>query len=398
MKIAILDITSRNAAQYNPALCKALSDINKEGEVTLVAPKLHGVANGFKFMKLLTIVPNKWAGGEDRIKRVVRAIEVVLNYFFIFFYLVFKRPDVLHIQWLPFVEFMGGEKYYLMLLKKFVPKLKIFYTAHNIYPHRLSGDRKNAYIHRFVSLDRYIDGYLVHLFSAKEELSGEFNIPQSKIFVAFHGIYIAENYTPSEHSVSDGVKRVIMYGFQNKYKGADILIDAIGLLSEEYKKKISVKIVGLATDKDLYSTCQEKAKALNVEWINDFVSDETLYDAIGRSDLILLPYRKISQSGVLLLALSFRKPILTSDLPSFKETLEGYPDEYFFKSEDPKSLSKLLENFVDGKIDVELQMGIIEKLNIKYSWAETAKSTLNAYNNVFKDGEAAASLNYNANI
>ena len=114
--------------------------------------------------------------------------------------------------------------------------------------------------------------------------------------------------------------------------------------------------------------------------IEHFVSDETLYDAIGRSDLILLPYRKISQSGVLLLALSFRKPILTSDLPSFKETLEGYPDEYFFKSEDPKSLSKLLENFVDGKIDVVLQMGIIEKLNIKYSWAETAKSTLNAYN------------------
>lgn len=385
MKIAILDITSRNAAQYNPALCKALSDINKEGGVTLVAPKLHGVANGFKFKKLLTIVPDKWAGGEDRIKRVVRAIEVVLNYLFVFFYLVFKRPDVLHIQWLPFVEFMGGEKYYLMLLKKFVPKLKIFYTAHNIYPHRLSGGRKEAYIHRFISLDKYIDGYLVHLISAKEELSGEFNIPQSKIFVAYHGIYVAENYLPSEHSVSDGVKRVIMYGFQNKYKGADILIDAIGLLPEEYKKKVSAKIVGLATDKDLYSTCQEKAKALNVEWINDFVSDETLYDAIGQSDLILLPYRKISQSGVLLLALSFRKPILTSDLPSFKETLEGYPDEYFFKSEDPHSLSELMKKFIDGEINIKEQMRVIEKLNDKYSWNNTALSTINAYQTISCD-------------
>lgn len=379
MKIAILDITSRNAVQYNPALCKGLSDINKEGEVTLVAPKLHGVANGYKFKKLLTIVPDKWAGGEGRIKRVVRAVEVVLNYILVFFYLIFKRPDILHIQWLPFVEFIGGEKYYLMLLKKLVPRLKIFYTAHNIYPHRLSGGSKTAYIHRFVSLDKYIDGYLVHLISAKEELSDEFNIPMSKIFVAYHGIYVAENYTSSESSISEEGKRIIMYGFQNKYKGADILIDAIGLLPEEYKKKVGAKIVGLATDKELYSTYSKKANALNVEWINDFVSDEILYDAIGKSDLILLPYRKISQSGVLLLALSFRKPILTSDLPSFKETLEGYPDDYFFKSDDPQSLSMILEKFVDGKIDVGLQMKIIEKLNKKYSWEETAKSTLNAY-------------------
>ena len=384
MKIVILDITSRNAVQYNPALCKALSAIIEKGEVTLVAPKLHGVAIGYNYKRLLTIVPDKWAGGEGRIKRVVRAIEVVLNYIFVFFYLIFKRPDVLHIQWLPFVEFMGGEKYYLMMLKKFIPKLDIFYTAHNIYPHKLKSDRKSAYAHRFVSLDKYIDGYIVHLISAKKELSDEFGIPLSKIFVAYHGIYVAENYTPKESSNSEGVKRIIMYGFQNKYKGADILIDAIGMLPEEYKKKVSVKIVGLATDKDLYLICHKKAKALNIEWINDFVSDEMLYEAIGNSDLILLPYRKISQSGVLLLALSFRKPILTSNLPSFIETLEGYSSDYFFKSDDPLSLSKMLERFVDGKIDVEMQMSIIEKLNKKYSWVETAKSTFYAYNNVFQ--------------
>lgn len=382
MKIAILDITSRNAVQYNPALCKALSNINNGGEVTLVAPKLHGSANDFKFKKLLTIVPDKWAGGENRIKRVVRALEVVLNYLYVLFYVVKAHPDVLHIQWLPFVEFMGGENYYLRLIKKLVPNLKIFYTVHNIFPHKLTDEKKTAYVHRFVSLDKYIDGYLVHLVSSKMELSEEFDIPQSKIFVAYHGIYVAENYVSPQSSNSDGVKRIIMYGFQNKYKGADIFIDALGLLPDEYKEKISAQIVGLATDKELYSTYHDKAESLKVKWKNEFVSDKTLYEAIGMSDLILLPYRKISQSGVLLLALSFMKPILTSDLPSFKETLEGYPDDYFFKSNDIQSLSSMLMRFVDGKVDVDLQMNIIEKLNKKYSWEETAKSTLIAYNKI----------------
>ena len=176
-----------------------------------------------------------------------------------------------------------------------------------------------------------------------------------------------------------------MYGFQNRYKGADILINAIELLSEDYKCKLKARIVGLATDKDLYSNYYEKAKALNIEWINDFVSDATLYDYIGKSDLILLPYRKISQSGVLLLALSFRKPILTSDLPSFKETLEGYPEDYFFESGDPLSLSNMLKRFIDGEINIDKQMCVIEKLNDKYSWNNTAISTINAYQSIVSE-------------
>lgn len=384
MKIVVLDITSRNAAQYNPALCQSLAN-NIKGEVLLMAPKLHGKPIGYKYRKLLNLVPDKWAGGEGKFKRILRALEVVINYLFVLVYLTFKRPNVLHVQWLPFVEFMAGERSYLMLLKKWVPGIKVFFTAHNIYPHNLNGEKKSAYVKRFLSLGDCIDGYLVHLNSAKIELSEEFNIPSEKIFVAYHGIYVAENYIPKEPSVPKAVKEVIMYGFQNRYKGADILINAIELLSEDYKCKLKARIVGLATDKDLYSNYYEKAKALNIEWINDFVSDATLYDYIGKSDLILLPYRKISQSGVLLLALSFRKPILTSDLPSFKETLEGYPEDYFFESGDPLSLSNMLKRFIDGEINIDKQMCVIEKLNDKYSWNNTAISTINAYQSIVSE-------------
>ena len=92
-----------------------------------------------------------------------------------------------------------------------------------------------------------------------------------------------------------------------------------------------------------------------------------------------MPYRNISQSGVLLLALSYRKPILTSDLSSFKETLHGYPDDYFFKREDTQSLADMLTRFVNGDIDKKMLCGIIDTLNNKYSWKETAKATLRAY-------------------
>ena len=125
--------------------------------------------------------------------------------------------------------------------------------------------------------------------------------------------------------------------------------------------------------------------SLGGEWVGGVGPNKDLYQAIGESDLILLPYRNISQSGVLLLALSYKKPILTSDLPSFRETLEGYPRDYFFKPDNPKSLAEMLKRYVDGDINEEYLKEKIIKLNFKYSWSESARNTLAAYFQVAKE-------------
>ena len=45
----------------------------------------------------------------------------------------------------------------------------------------------------------------------------------------------------------------------------------------------------------------------------------------SKSDIILLPYTKITQSGVLEMALQFEKPILTSNLDYFRNILNQFP-------------------------------------------------------------------------
>ena len=42
-------------------------------------------------------------------------------------------------------------------------------------------------------------------------------------------------------------------------------------------------------------------------------------------DYVFLPYRHISQSGVLEMAVYFRKPVITSGLSYFRETLGMFP-------------------------------------------------------------------------
>ena len=55
------------------------------------------------------------------------------------------------------------------------------------------------------------------------------------------------------------------------------------------------------------------------------------------SELVVLPYKKIYQSGVLMMTLSYEKPVLVSDLPPLTEVINDKVNGYVFKSEDSKA-------------------------------------------------------------
>lgn len=378
MKIFILDITARNAVQYDPALCNSIGKISiDKNDIYLLSNTRQGRPQYYKFVKLLNFVPEKYNGNRSKLKRLIRAIEVFINYFYVIILCLFKKPDILHLQWIPFVDICTIERNVFKLINIVSPRTKIFLTVHNIYPHDFMVEKRLEYRNRFLKVGEQINGYFVHLISAKEELSKEYGIPASKIHVSYHGIYKPEGYKPHNGSESSKL-RMVMYGVQNKYKGADILINALKLLPKNLRDKTETYIMG-KTDQSLYDSCIGLCEDLHVTWNNSYVTDDFLYEKIGESDLILLPYRKISQSGVLLLALSFGKSILTSDLPSFKETLEGYTNDMFFESENPESLSRLIKRYIEGDIDIDKQVDIIKSLTEKYSWKETAKATINGY-------------------
>ena len=381
MKIVVVDITGRNAAQYNPSLCKALGANGQEYEIILLSPTLYDEPKNYKWVRLLSLVPKSINSSSGIIKRLLRAIDLIINYIFLICYSIYKKPDIIHFQWLPFLEVSAVESIVLSVIKNVSPRSKIALTVHNIYPHEMGEKEKQNYVKRFTKVGSYIDGYMVHLNSSRKILSSDFNIPDDHIYLTYHGIYEAKGYESLIEKVPDGKVNIIMFGYQTKYKGADILIEALELLPPSYLSRTRTLIVG-KSDIDLYNRYESITSSVNTNWINKFVSEEDLYQSIGRSDLILLPYRTITQSGVLLLALSYMKPILTSDLPSFKETLEGYPHDYFFEAGNPKALRDMLMKYIDGGIDSKILTTVLEKLNKKYSWEETGKSTMCAYKKI----------------
>mgnify|MGYP003469296346 FL=1 len=372
MKVILLDISGK-VVNYDLALYDAIKKEANDASVKFFAP-------GYG---LLSLIPKRWQHSNDIIKRLVKVAEGLLNYAYTCIKVACDKPDVLHLQWLPFMEVVGWEIPILKFIKRISPKTRLVLTIHNIYPHNMSSERKKAYNARFRKASSLFDDFIVHTKISKEDVFREFGLRAEKVHVCCHGVFDPKGVTISLEYRKDGKLHILQFGGQSFYKGTDLLVDAVCGLDDERKKRIETHIVGGIS---LSFLTELKAKDIDsiITWKAYFLTDEELYQEINAADLIVLPYRNISQSGVLLLSIFFGKLIICSDLPSFKETMQGgegdgLDDCLFFKSEEANSLRELFKKYIDGSIDEEAVRKRIMHLKSQYSWQSAAKATMKVY-------------------
>lgn len=373
-KYLIVDITGR-VELYDQALTEALySAAPKDAQVKLLLPK-HG---------LLSLIPKKLQNSENAVKRAVKVGEALLNYALIIMRLAFCRVDVLHLQWLPFMEINAWENPLLALMHKVSSRTRIVLTIHNVYPHNMDDSAKQAYNKRFRKACSYVDAFIVHTDTSKQDVIQEFDLPEEKVTVCCHGVFVPKNVVIKKNERDDGKCRILQFGTQSYYKGTDVLVDATCGMPPEYKDKVETRIVG-----GIKPAFLEEMKAKDsdgaIVWKPYFLDDQELYEEINNCDIVALPYRAISQSGVLLLAIYFEKNIICSNLPSFVETMRGnmsdnLDDSLFFESENADCLCNLIIRYVSKNINVEAVKQRICYLKQLYSWESAAQSTLAVYN------------------
>lgn len=372
--IIIADITGRTRL-YDEMLFSSMSRI--EDDISLLMPS----------RGLIRMIPKKYQSSSNAIKRIVKIVECFINYFILGIRLVYSKTSILHLQWLPFLEIIGVEYYILLLFKLFRPKLNVVLTVHNVFPHDMEENKKEAYIKRFIKIGQFIDAFIVHTEASKSELSSIYNINESRIHICYHGVFKPLVVGETNEKERKDKFRILMFGLHSFYKGTDILVEAVNKLSDKCKNSVDINIVGLV-EKGYYDRLIKMDGSNLIRWKNYFLSDSELGKEISQCNLIVLPYRKISQSGVLLMALNCGKIIVCSDLPSFKETLHGpehdssYDNDLFFKSDDSDSLCSLLERYVERSVSETMLLKRMEQLAKDYSWDKSAEKTMEVYRKV----------------
>ena len=140
--------------------------------------------------------------------------------------------------------------------------------------------------------------------------------------------------------------RILLFGKLKRIKRVDLAIKAIGTLKRKGVSSVKLIIAGKPYD----ITDHEIAKAIfdegvddSVTFISKHISDEELSSLLAWANISVLPYDEIFQSGVLLLCMSNRVPVVVSNIAGMVEVVSDGLNGSTFLAGDALDLAEKLE-------------------------------------------------------
>lgn len=121
---------------------------------------------------------------------------------------------------------------------------------------------------------------------------------------------------------------ILFFGHIRSSKGVEYIIDLARMASSPDSSFLFNFIVAGNDPDSLINTILKKAPVTGkncLSVLSRYVTDDEMRYLFTMTDCVILPYKKISQSGVLEMAVGFRKPVITSSLDYFREFLDRFP-------------------------------------------------------------------------
>ncbi len=209
-------------------------------------------------------------------------------------------------------------------------------------------------------------------------------ISKQKVAIIPHGNYIpfVEKVTANEPS---RILNLLFFGQIKEVKGLEILLNAF---AKAYKENgnIRLTIAGKpwGTSSEKYSKMISNLKIEKVVHTNfSYIPNDEIHLYFQKSDVVVLPYKKIYQSGVLLLSMSYGRVCLCSDLDAFKEIVVDNETGYIFENKNVDSLSKkILEIYKDKSDITRIENNAQELLKKNFGWNNIAIMSIELYQTV----------------
>lgn len=224
-----------------------------------------------------------------------------------------SNPDLLIVNfWMSFFAPLKG-----FIVKKMHPNILKVALVHNLVPHEERFFDKTL-IKFFI---KQFDHYVV----LSEAVKGDILKikPKAKVRVLHHPIYdqfgdkLKKSDAENMLHLDSNKKTLLFFGLIRDYKGLDVLIEAFGLLDDTYQLIIAGEVYGHHEKYDeLINHSPNKDR---IHFHNRFISDKEVTKYFSAADLVVLPYKSATQSGVTAVALHFEIPVLVTNVGGLTE-------------------------------------------------------------------------------
>lgn len=262
------------------------------------------------------------------------------------------QPSYLHFDWIVSYYYRRWRWFTLLSIPLFCGQIllarlvgvKLVWTLHNLLPH----DTTDVKVHRFCQrfLARRCAWIRVFAQSTVPRAAAELGVSENKFHVVPEGDYtevypdVVGRAEARERFQLPASAKVFLYvGLIKPYKG---VLELVKCFSKIQQPNLFLLIAGKVMDEE-YGRKVEENLSTNVILINEFIAAKDLQYYFRAADVVVLPFRNIENSGSLIMAMGFAKPVIAPRQGVVLDRLQQQ-DEWLYNSDD--ELRQMLENVV----------------------------------------------------
>jgi glycosyltransferase involved in cell wall biosynthesis len=236
--------------------------------------------------------------------------------------------------------------------------------CHNVVEHETARWRRAL----AAAVYRQAQRFLVHTRQDAENLIAE--MPGARVTVHPHPIY--GHFPPATGSLPRRAAcELLFYGFVRPYKGLDVLLEAMALLPQE---GLHLTVAG-----EFWGGVEETHDRIRSLGIEDRVEVSARYhgeqetaELFARADLVVLPYRSATGSGVVPIAYRYRKPVVASRVGGLQDVVENGVTGLLVEAGSPEALADGIRRAMAFRPDVQA----FERVEKRMSWRSLARAAL----------------------
>lgn len=364
----IIEIAGRGGiCHYTYNLC---NEIGKRISVLLITGKnyeLRNIKRSFRYIELF----NRLKTNPLNIVKLIKLVHA-------------EKRSVVHFQLSQYPVFI----LFLCILVKLFTSADIIITAHNV----LSHEENFFTTFIFKKLYKLADKIIVHAKDNKKELLGIVELPEERVAVIPHGNYMFFNELSETTDLSDSKlidfeedwQYILFFGYIREYKGLSYLLDAMSDVVKEFPK---TKLIVAGNPVEPFAPYQQKINKLNL--INNIFLDLRYVPFCDvkryfeNCNVVVMPYIKVYQSGVLQLAYGFGKPVIVTDTGGMAEAVHDGETGFIVKPKDTGGLAVAIKKILIDR-DMAKKMGTyaLQVAETEYSWGSIAEKTIHEYDRV----------------
>lgn len=297
----------------------------------------------------------------QKITRIINSINPITWIKAARYILRLKPHAVVFIWWMPF---FGPAYYIISKILKWFGNTRIVFLMENFVSHeKRFFDRISAKItlknaQYFICQSNFVKKQLTEVYNHK---------PVFETTLSIYDCYDLNKYnthTAREHLGIRTKYVVLFFGLIRAYKGLDKLLEAFPQI-ENKLQDVTLLVAGENYESfDKYNELIEKSGVKErIQLHIKYIPNENIEPYFKAADVVCLPYYSATQSGIVMMAYGFRKPVVVTNTGGLKELVDEDRTGIVIENNNANLIANAVTKIIENRQGINFSKNIDDKVS-----------------------------------